>query len=141
MTESWGSSAAAEQVRRAEQLMRDAHAEIERVVAQAGARGAGDADARAEAARRGELGPDWQVVQRRVDSSRTTLAAVFSGEDTTPEAIRLRTATQAELAQARTAAQDDPQNPLSELSNGLNHLRAQVDALARDARWPGADRP
>ena len=47
-------------------------------------------DERADAARRGELGPDWQSVQRRIDAGQTTLAAVFRGSDDTPAAVRLR---------------------------------------------------
>lgn len=47
-------------------------------------------EARATAARRGELGPDWQSVQSRIDAGDTTLTAVFGGEDTSPAAVRLR---------------------------------------------------
>jgi hypothetical protein len=47
-------------------------------------------DQRADAARRGEIGPDWQSVQRRIDAGETTLAAVFGGSDQTPPAVRLR---------------------------------------------------
>ena len=45
---------------------------------------------RAETARRGELGRDWQDVQRRIDAGQTSLAAVFGGSDETPAAVRLR---------------------------------------------------
>jgi hypothetical protein len=45
---------------------------------------------RAEAARSGQLGRDWQDVQRRVDAGHTSLAAVFGGSDETPAAVRLR---------------------------------------------------
>jgi hypothetical protein len=45
---------------------------------------------RAEAARSGELGRDWQDVQRRIDAGQTSLAAVFGGEDDSPDAVRLR---------------------------------------------------
>ena len=46
-------------------------------------------EARASAARRGELGRDWQDVQARIDAGRTTLAEVFSGADRSPAAVRL----------------------------------------------------
>jgi hypothetical protein len=45
---------------------------------------------RAAAARRGELGRDWQEVQARIDSGRTSLADVFGGTDASPAAVRLR---------------------------------------------------
>ncbi len=53
--------------------------------------------ARASAARRGELGRDWQEVQARIDAGRTTLAAVFGGSDQSPAAVRLRERSQATL--------------------------------------------
>lgn len=46
-------------------------------------------DRRAAAARRGELGPDWQVLQRRIDAGRTTPGAILSGQDSSPEARRV----------------------------------------------------
>ena len=78
---------------------------------------------RAEAARRGELGPDWQAVQRRIDSGRTTVAAVFSGEDTSPEAERLRKQVAENLGrlrddwetQRRTGSQTTPLDEMDEL--------------------------
>jgi 8-oxo-dGTP pyrophosphatase MutT (NUDIX family) len=45
---------------------------------------------RAEAARRGDLGSDWQAVQGRIDAGETSLTAVFGGEDATPAAVRLQ---------------------------------------------------
>jgi hypothetical protein len=54
-------------------------------------------DERAEAARNGELGPDWQTVQRRIDAGETTLAAVLGGSDETPAAVRLRDRSRAAL--------------------------------------------
>ena len=47
-------------------------------------------EARSSAARRGELGRDWQDVQARIDAGRTTLTDVFSGADASPAAVRLR---------------------------------------------------
>jgi hypothetical protein len=46
--------------------------------------------ARAERARAGELGPEWRVVQGRIDLGQTSIEAVFSGEDTSLEAEKLR---------------------------------------------------
>jgi hypothetical protein len=65
-----------------------------------------EADAESDAeharqARSGELGPDWAVVQRRIDLNQTTHEAVFSGEDTSSEAAKLRDLSQRNLAQLR----------------------------------------
>ena len=45
---------------------------------------------RANAARRGDLGPQWRIIQQRIDHHQTTLAAVLSGEDLSPEAEAIR---------------------------------------------------
>lgn len=47
-------------------------------------------DLRAQRARNGELGAEWEHVQQRIDQGRTTLSDVFSGRDPSPEATRLR---------------------------------------------------
>jgi hypothetical protein len=52
---------------------------------------------RAEAARTGRLGPDWQDVQRRIDAGQTTLAEVFGGTDDSPAAVRLRARSRATI--------------------------------------------
>lgn len=44
---------------------------------------------RAQDARSGALGKDWQAIQHRIDSGETTLADVFTGRDGSPEAGRL----------------------------------------------------
>lgn len=56
---------------------------------------------RADAARSGELGPDWREIQRRIDAGQTTEAAVFTGEDDSAEARRLVALADRNLAQAR----------------------------------------
>jgi hypothetical protein len=53
--------------------------------------------ARSAAARRGELGRDWQDVHARIDAGRTTLGAVFGGADESPAAGRLRERSRARL--------------------------------------------
>ena len=72
---------------------------------------------RAEAARRGVLGPDWQAVQHRIDSGETTLEAVFGGTDATPAAVRLRG-----VSQATIEAMELP----DELSAELDELREEL---------------
>jgi len=56
-------------------------------------------DEHARAARAGELGSDWQAVQRRIDSGRSSLADVFAGRDESPEARRLRDLSRRNLAE------------------------------------------
>jgi hypothetical protein len=66
---------------------------------------------RAEAARRGELGPDWRSVQHRIDAGDTSLAAVFEGLDETPAAVRLR-----DQAHATLEAMELPDDLAEELA-------------------------
>lgn len=40
--------------------------------------------------RRGERGPDWQVLQSRIDLNQTSMNAILSGEDISAEARRVR---------------------------------------------------
>lgn len=87
------SSREEELLRRIEDVMAETRRDEERVARQDAPREA----ARAAAARRGELGRDWQEVQSRIDSGRTTLAAVFTGADGSPAAVRLRAQSRATL--------------------------------------------
>jgi hypothetical protein len=87
---------------------------------------------REEAARRGDLGPDWQRVQRRIDTGRTTLADVFTGQDDSPEARRLAERSRETLRGARTAAEDDPQGPSADLLRDLDAVRARLRQVQED---------
>lgn len=82
-------------------LLEEADAELAARAATADAVRADPDDAHAEQARAGALGPDWRVVQGRIDLGRTTLKAVFSGEDTSPEAERLRAVARRNLEELR----------------------------------------
>lgn len=62
---------------------------------------------RAEQARSGALGSDWSVVQGRIDLGQTSLQAVFSGEDTSPEAERLRGVATRNLEELRASWEED----------------------------------
>jgi hypothetical protein len=75
-----------ELLQRVEALIAETDRDAERVARQDAERD----QRRAEAARSGALGPDWQEVQRRLDAGETTLEDVFGGTDTTPAAVRLR---------------------------------------------------
>jgi hypothetical protein len=80
------SSREEELLRRVEAIVAETKRDAERVAREYAALD----EARASAARRGELGRDWQEVQARIDARQTTLAEVFSGADGSPAAVRLR---------------------------------------------------
>ncbi len=103
--------------------------DLERQVAESERERAAEQDERANAARKGRLGPDWRAVQLRVDRGETTLAAVFGGTDPTPEAQRLRGRAQDNLSRLAEA------QPPPELSA---ELRAQAAQWERVRRGPAA---
>ena len=72
-------------LRQVEAVLAETRRDAERVARE----DAAHEDARAEAARRGELGRDWQEVQARVDAGQTSLTAVFGGADGSAAARRL----------------------------------------------------
>jgi hypothetical protein len=82
---------------RVERLMADTERDAARVAREYAALD----EARATAARRGELGHDWQEVQARIDAGRTSLGAVFGGHDETPAAVRLRERSRSTLEAVR----------------------------------------
>lgn len=123
----------AERLHQAEELVRSATAEIARLD-EPDERDAADARRRAEAARSGSLGPDWQRVQQRIDGGGTTLAGVFSGTDTSPEARRLVERSRAVLTEARSDAQDDPTGMSATVIRDMEDLRERLRAAA-GGRW------
>jgi hypothetical protein len=96
-----------ELLRRVEAIVAETRRDAERVARE-------DAvldEARASAARRGELGRDWQQVQARIDAGQTTLTEVFSGTDGSPAAVRLR-----QQSRATIEAMELPDDVTAELS-------------------------
>lgn len=84
----------------------------------------------AAAARRGELGPERQQLQRRIDAGETTWADVHSGRDDHPSARAVRSFIQrnAELLAAQLSV--DPE---------FQRVRAQTQAVIDEAApGPGA---
>jgi hypothetical protein len=100
-------------------------AELDHVAEQTQREDAERDEQRAEAARSGALGPDWQDVQQRIDAGQTTLRDVFSGRDQTPAAVRLLTQSQANLTGLSTSA------PPPEVVDELAAAEAQWDRIAR----------
>jgi hypothetical protein len=98
----------------AEQLMAMFRDDDERTALRAQAEDDALAEAdrdRAERARSGELGPEWRIVQGRIDLGQTTVEAVFSGEDASLEAEALRQTSRRNLTALReTLAENDDEN-------------------------------
>ncbi|QGQ19852.1 hypothetical protein GC089_12275 [Cellulomonas sp. JZ18] len=93
---------------------------------------------RAQAARSGALGREWQVVQQRVDLGRTTLADVFSGVDTSPQARALRELSAQRLAEVHDQwrAQDEDEtepepSPARVVTGAAEQSRRHHDELAQ----------
>lgn len=79
---------------------------------------------RAEEARKGALGADWQAVQRRIDAGQTTLGDVFTGRDDSPAARRLLQQSQENLSRI---ALESP--PPAEVLEELAAAEAEWDAV------------
>ena len=94
-------------------------------------------EARAEKAQSGELGPECQRIQKRIDQGQTTLLDVFTGKDTSPEARSLHAQASKHLGRihdqwAKEAENDDAENPLTELRDARKTQEARVhDILGR----------
>ena len=96
---------------------------------------------RAEKARSGELGPEWQKIQKRIDKGETTLVDVFTGEDPSPEAQRLRDRASKNLGRlhdqwAKEAEEDDTENPLTQMRAArqaqADHVLSMIDEARGD---------
>jgi hypothetical protein len=107
------SSREEELLRRVEAIVAETRRDAERVAREHAARD----EARASAARRGELGRDWQDVQARIDAGQTTLAEVFSGADGSPAAARLRHQSRATIE--ATELPDDLAEEIAEMREEL----------------------
>ncbi|KGM14531.1 hypothetical protein [Cellulomonas bogoriensis] len=125
--------------------IRSATADARRVTAetqrdrQAFAREQAETDrARERAARNGDLGPDWQVVQRRIDSGQTTLAAVLDGRDASPEAAALMDRAAHRLVETSVQLRTDPSRShteqLAELERTVEQMRATLERLTTRPR-------
>lgn len=94
---------------------------------------------RAQRARTGALGPEWRIVQQRIDLNQTTLEDVFSGADETTAAEALRGTARKNLARVRELweeqSDDDEAEPtpldlISEArADSAAHLRAAQERI------------
>ena len=87
--------------------------------------------ARAAAAREGRLGPEWQVVQRRVDAGETTVLDVFSGRDESPEARRLRQMSSANLQALRDSMPEALAEEVEDSDEAFDRMRERVTRAPR----------
>lgn len=76
-------------IRKQTEQVKALHQELAAESEQLKAESARKNDERAAAARRGELGPQWQRLQQRIDMGQTSLTKVMSGKDDSPEAHAL----------------------------------------------------
>lgn len=91
---------------------------------------------RAEAARRGYLGPEWQRLQRRIDLGETSVQAVLTGEDDSSDADVLR-ATAMENTRSLAAMQEDElddEDPTHEVFAAVRQDQAELQALLAEIR-------
>lgn len=72
-------------------------------------------DRRAQDAREGRMGRDWQDVQRRIDAGQTSLRDVFTGHDDSPAARRLAQLSRENLS--RIAAAGPPTDVVADLAD------------------------
>ena len=87
--------------------------------------------ARAAAAREGRLGPEWQVVQRRIDAGETTVLDVFSGRDESPEARRLRQMSSANLQALRDSMPEALAEEVEDSDEAFDRMRERVTRAPR----------
>jgi len=62
---------------------------------------------REKAALRGDLGPEWQKIQQKIDLNKTTIDDVFNGTDESPEAIALRERSEENLSTLKVELETD----------------------------------
>lgn len=86
---------------------------------------------RAQDAREGRMGRDWQEVQRRIDAGQTSLRDVFTGRDDSPAAQRLAQLSRENLSRMAVTAEPPP-----DVVDDLAAAEAQWDRI-RDADRTG----
>jgi hypothetical protein len=91
--------------------VRAADAQLDREIAAQQAEVDSAREAQAEAARAGDLGPDWRTVQSRIDLGETTLEAVFTGTDTSSAAQALREMSRRNLEELREMWDEQDEDP------------------------------
>jgi hypothetical protein len=93
-------------------------------------------------ARRGELGPEWQRLQQRIDLDQTTLDDVFSGRDDSADALAIAALSRRNAGAMRgegdewaSAQFDAAIGELSEANAQLQRTMAALRERLRDSPW------
>ena len=91
---------------------------------------------REERARRGDLGPQWQTMQRRIDAGETSLEAVFTGKDESPLAQAMLAASRKRLTEMAQTPEAERPESFTEALEELTATRAQVEGMQGTAGQP-----
>lgn len=85
-------------------------------------------------ARRGDWGPDWQRLQRRIDAGETTLAAAFRGADGDEASLRLLAVSRTTIAALAAELPDDLRDGAASADAQWQELRARGREHERSGR-------
>jgi len=91
---------------------------------------------RADAARRGQLGPEWQRLQRRIDLGETSVQAILTGQDDSADADLLRATAMANTRSLAVMQEDelDDEDPTNETFAAVRQDQAELQALLAEIR-------
>jgi len=91
---------------------------------------------RADAARRGQLGPEWQRLQRRIDLGETSAQATLAGQDDSADADVLRATAMANTRTVAVMQEDelDDEDPTNETFAAVRQDQAELQALLAEIR-------
>ena len=91
---------------------------------------------RADAARRGQLGPEWQRLQRRIDLGETSVQAILTGQDDSADADLLRATAMANTRTVAVMQEDelDDEDPTNETFAAVRQDQAELQALLAEIR-------
>jgi hypothetical protein len=91
---------------------------------------------RADAARRGALGPEWQRLQRRIDLGETSVQAILTGQDDSADADLLRATAMANTRSLAVMQEDelDDEDPTNETFAAVRQDQAELQALLAEIR-------
>lgn len=80
----------------------------------------------AERAREGELGPEWEKLQKRIDAGETTRQRILSGEDSSPEAHVIQQTLRRNLTKMRQAWEEEREEGRENILDDLDRLRGAL---------------
>lgn len=84
---------------------------------------------RSEDRRSGKMGPDWQVLQGRIDMRKTTESDIFSGVDKSPEARRVRESMVKGVNKLDQAVASGDDSPVVEALRQARSVQSKFDDL------------